>query len=258
MDFSREQYGKENAPNTRETFRRFTLHQFVEAGIVVENPDQPDRPINSPNWCYQIAPNALEAIRLYGSAKWKKVIAAYLEKRETLRERYARERQMLLVPIKISKDHEIRLTPGKHSDLIKQIIESFCPRFAPGGQIIYVGDTGSKWGYFDQKKMEKLGIKVDSHGKMPDVVVYYSKKKWLFLVEAVTSHGPMNSKRRIELEKLFGKSKASLVYVTAFQARSGMARFLSDISWETEVWVAEAPSHLIHFDGTRFLGPYGA
>lgn len=257
MDFSREQYGKEYAPNTRETFRRFTMHQFVEAGIAVQNPDQPDRPTNSPNWCYQIAPDAFEVIKTYGGTKWMKAVAAYLGKGETLRQRYARERQMLLVPIKISEDHEIRLTPGKHSELIKLIIEGLCPRFAPGGQVIYVGDTGSKWGYFDQRKSEKLGIKMDSHGKMPDVVVYYPKKKWLFLIEAVTSHGPVDSKRRIELEKLFSRSKVSLVYITAFQTRAEMARYLPEISWETEVWVAEAPSHLIHFDGTRFLGPYG-
>lgn len=255
MDFSREHYGKEYAPNTRETFRRFTMHQFVEAGIVLQNPDQLDRPINSPNWCYQIAPDAFEVIKTYGGTKWLKALATYLDKRETLRQRYARERQMLLVPIKISEGYEIRLTPGKHSELIKQIIEGLCPRFAPGGQIIYVGDTGSKWGYLDQRKSDKLGIKVDSHGKMPDVVVYYPKKKWLLLIEAVTSHGPVDSKRRIELEKLFGRSKASLVYITAFQTRVEMARYLSEISWETEVWVAEAPSHLIHFDGTRFLGP---
>jgi hypothetical protein len=161
-----------------------------------------------------------------------------------------------LVPVTISKDEKIQLTPGKHSELIKRVIEDFCPRFVPGGQIIYVGDTGSKWGYFNKAKLEELGTKVDSHGKMPDAVIYDLKMNWLFLVEAVTSHGPVDSKRRIELEKLFKNSKADLVYVTAFSTRSEMARYLPEISWETEVWVVEAPSHLIHFDGTRFLGPY--
>jgi adenine-specific DNA-methyltransferase len=256
MDVSRDHYGKEYAPNTRETFRRFTMHQFVEAGIAVQNPDQPDRPINSPNWCYQIESDTLELIKTYGSTKWKKALAAYLASRETLKQKYAREREMLLVPVTIDEDHEIQLTPGEHSELIKQIIENFCPRFVPGGQIIYIGDTGSKWGYFNKAKLEELGVKVDSHGKMPDAVIYHPKKNWLFLVEAVTSHGPVDSKRRIELEKLFKKSKAGLVYVTAFQTRTEMARYLSEISWETEVWVTEAPTHLIHFDGVRFLGPY--
>jgi len=256
MDFSRDHYGKMYAPNTRETFRRFTMHQFVEAGIVIQNPDQPERPINSPNWCYQIEPETLTLLKMHGNIQWQKTLAAYLKNRETLKQKYARERAMLMVPVSLGKEQEIQLTPGKHSELIKQIIENFCSRFAPGGQIIYVGDTGSKWGYFDKVRLEKLGVAVDSHGKMPDAIIYYPKKNWLFLIEAVTSHGPMDSKRRIELEKLFKKLKAGLVYVTAFQNRLEMARYLPEISWETEVWVAETPSHLIHFDGHRFLGPY--
>jgi len=255
MHFSRDYYGKEYAPNTRETFRRSTMHQFVEAGIAVPNPDQPDRPVNSPNWCYQIEADTLELIKKYGSTRWEKALANYLASIKTLKQKYAREREMHLIPVTIGAGQKIQLTPGKHSELIKQIIESFCPRFVPGGEIVYIGDTGSKWGYFNKAKLEGLGVTVDSHGKMPDTVIYQPNENWLFLVEAVTSHGPVDSKRRIELEKLFKKSKAGLVYVTAFQTRAEMARYLPEISWETEVWVVEAPSHLIHFDGVRFLGP---
>ena len=91
---------------------------------------------------------------------------------------------------------------------------------------------------------------------MPDVVIYYTDKNWLILVEAVTSHGPVDGKRREELEQLFRGSTAGLVYVTAFPNRAVMKGYLPDISWETGVWVASAPTHLIHFDGVRFLGPY--
>src|SRR5690606_14065167 len=138
----------------------------------------------------------------------------------------------------------------------KDIIESFAPIFAPGSVLVYAGDTGAKWGYFDQALLTELGVSVDSHGKMPDVVLYYPAKGWLLLVEAVTSHGPVNGKRHDELARLFASSKAGLVYVTAFPSRSLMARYLPEIAWETEVWVADAPSHLIHFNGERFLGPY--
>ena len=126
----------------------------------------------------------------------------------------------------------------------------------PGATLIYAGDTGEKWGYFDKDLLAKLGVYVDGHGKMPDVVIYYPEKKWLLLVESVTSHGPVDGKRHGELTHLFAGSTAGLVYVTAFPSRSAMTRYLSAIAWETEVWVADAPSHLIHFDGKRFLGPY--
>lgn len=180
----------------------------------------------------------------------------YLEKRETLRERYAKERVMQMIPVSIAEGKEIQLTPGKHSELIKSILEEFAPRFIPGGQVIYIGDTGDKWGYFDKVKLKKLGVSIDSHGKMPDAVIYYPEKNWIILAEAVTSHGPVDSKRRDELSRLFSECSAGLVYVTTFPTRSEMSRYLGEISWETEVWVAEAPTHLIHFDGSRFLGPY--
>jgi len=119
-----------------------------------------------------------------------------------------------------------------------------------------VGDTQRKWAYFDPDSLRALGVEVEEHGKMPDVVVHHASKNWLVLIEAVTSHGPVNPKRRLELSKLFANSKAGMVYVTAFMNRRTMIRYLDEISWETEVWVAESPTHLIHFNGERFLGPY--
>jgi adenine-specific DNA-methyltransferase len=256
MDWCRDHYGRAYAPNTRETFRRQTMHQFVAAGLAVSNPDRPDRPVNSPKWCYQIEPAALELLKTYGTQEWEDNFKIYFENRESLRQRYAREREMQRIPVTVADGKQVNLTPGRHSTLIKMIIENFGPRYAPGGQVIYVGDTGDKWGYFDIEGLKNLGIEVDTHGKMPDVVIYYPEKKWLFLIEAVTSHGPVDGKRHDELSYLFKDSKAGLVYVTAFPTRAEMARYLSEISWETEVWVAEAPDHLIHFDGIRFMGPY--
>lgn len=161
-----------------------------------------------------------------------------------------------MIPVEIAPGKKINLSPGGHSELIRAIIEDFAPRFAPGSVLIYAGDTGSKWGYFDAVLLAELGVEIDSHGKMPDVVLHFTQKNWLLLVESVTTHGPVDGKRHAELAKLFAKSKAGLVYVTAFPDRSTMGRYLNEIAWETEVWVADAPSHLIHFNGVRFLGPY--
>lgn len=256
MDWCRDNYDTTYAPNTRETFRRQTMHQFVEAGLAVANPDKPDRPVNSPKWCYQIERQALDLLRTFNTGQWEEQLAIYKAERESLRQRYAMQRAMQLIPVTVAEGMEITLTPGKHSELIKAIIEQFGPRYVPGGKVMYIGDTGEKWGYFDTAALGELGIAVNTHGKMPDVVIYYPAKHWLLLIESVTSHGPVDGKRHSELARLFSGSTAGLVYVTAFPSRRDMARYLSDISWETEVWVAEAPDHLIHFNGERFLGPY--
>ncbi|KPQ05931.1 MAG: BsuBI/PstI restriction endonuclease C-terminus [Rhodobacteraceae bacterium HLUCCA12] len=256
MDFTREHYGREYAPNTRETFRRQTMHQFVEAGIALYNPDDPARPVNSPKACYQISEEAYTVILTFGADAWQGTLDTYLEGQETLAAKWAKHREMQMIPVQVADGKEIALTPGAHSELIKQIITDFAPRFAPGAEVIYVGDTGDKIGYFEKERLATFGVTVDRHGKMPDVVLYFGKKNWLLLVESVTSHGPVDAKRHNELAALFKDAKPGLVYVTAFPDRSVMGRYLGEISWETEVWCADAPSHLIHFNGERFLGPY--
>ncbi len=258
MDWAREHYDKEYAPNTRETVRRQTMHQFCNAGIAIYNPDQFDRPVNSPKAVYQIEPATLSLLRTFSTPAWHDALTDYLAERETLVASYAKEREQNRIPVKIAPGKEITLSPGEHSKLIRAIIENFAPRFAPGSVLVYAGDTGDKWGYFNARLLAELGVDVEPHGKMPDVVLHYTAKNWLLLVESVTSHGPVDGKRHSELAKLFAASAAGLVYVTAFPSRTLMGRYLGEIAWETEVWVADAPSHLIHFNGMRFLGPYNA
>lgn len=256
MNFFGESYGKRYKPNTRETVRRQTVHQFLEAGLVRINPDEPERPTNSPLSVYQIEARALALLRSYGTPKWGECTKKYLTSVQTLTEKYASERKMKRIPLSVTKGKKISLSPGGQNILVERIVKGFCDRFAPGGHIVYVGDADDKFAYFDAPFLKKLGVQIDAHGKMPDVVVYHKKKKWLVLIEAVTSHGPVDGKRRSELKRLFKGAKPGLVFVTAFLDRKAMVKYLSDISWETEVWIAEAPDHLIHFNGERFLGPY--
>ena len=189
MDWVSTHYGRQYAPNSRETFRRFTMHQFVQAGLALYNPDSPDRPVNSPKAVYQIEPTCLKVIRTFGTKNYRKNLQALLVQLETLSARYAKHREMEMVPIKIAGMNDIQISPGSHSELLRAIWENFGPRFVPGGLLIYAGDTGDKWGYFDEKLLLSLGVKVDNHGKMPDVIIYYPKRNWLIIAEAVTSHG---------------------------------------------------------------------
>ena len=258
MDWCRDHYGTTYAPNTRETFRRQTLHQFHACGIVLYNDDDPSRPVNSPKANYLVPPALQALLEQFGTATWAQSLKEYLLTRPTLIQQYAQAREMTLVPLQISPELELKLSSGVHSQLIGQIVTEFGPRFAPNSDVIYIGDTGAKTDYFNRERLKELGVEVDKHGKMPDVVLYYQEKNWLLLIEAVTSHGPVDGKRHKELNDLFaGNTTEGIVYVTAFPDRRTMGRYLSDISWETEVWVAEAPTHMIHFNGVRFLGPYG-
>lgn len=163
---------------------------------------------------------------------------------------------MTRLPVQLPGGQTFTLSPGGQNVLIGRIIGEFCERFTPGGKVLYVGDADKKWMIFEESDFRELGITVNAHGKMPDVVIHFQRNDWLVLIEAVTSHGPIDPKRQAELKRLFAPYKDRLVFVTAFLTRKDLTKFLGQISWETEVWVAESPDHLIHFNGKRFLGPF--
>lgn len=256
MDFARDSYGKEYAPNTRETFRRFSMHQMVQAGIALYNPDEPDRPTNSPKAVYQISPSAISVIKTYGTRAWTGKLTEFKKNMPSLATQYARERQMDMVQVQVRDGLNVSLSPGKHNELIRAIIEEMAPRFLHGAALVYIGDTGNKWGFFDSELAAQIGILVEEHGKMPDVVLWLADKNWLVLIESVTSHGPVDSKRRIELEELFASTKCDKVYISAFPNKRTFARFAPEVAWETEAWVSDNPTHMVHFNGDKFLGPH--
>jgi adenine-specific DNA-methyltransferase len=174
----------------------------------------------------------------------------------TLKKQYAKQRQLARIEVQVAPGKTIDLTPGGQNVLVEKIINDFLPRFTPGARVVHVGDTGDKLAYLDDGLLKSLGVQFDLHGQFPDVIVFYEAEGWLVLIEAVTAHGPVDEKRHKELRELFADCKAGIVYVTAFLGRGALAKYVREIAWETEVWTADAPDHLIHFDGERFLGPY--
>jgi adenine-specific DNA-methyltransferase len=225
-------------------------------GLAIPNPDDPNHTINSPKTRYIIDPGLVSLIKSYGSLEWDGSLREYLKKSESLAALQVRERVLPMIPVTLPGGDKIMLSKGGQNELIKSVIEEFCPRFTPGGQVIYIGDAGKKLTKQELRFFDQLGIKIDKHGKMPDIIILLPEKEWLVLIEAVTSHGPIDLKRHNELKSIFGSGKYGLVFVTAFESRKSMNKFRVEIAWETEVWVSEAPSHLIHFNGERFLGPY--
>lgn len=251
----KQKYGREYAENSRETIRRRVLHQFEQAGIVIRNADDPTRPTNSGLTNYMLTDLALAVVCAYGSSKWKTKVKDFASQQGRLLDVYQKAREQTKIPLKVAEGRVYKLSPGKHNRLEVAIVEEFGPRFAPGAKLIYLGDTAKKTLILDETVFAKLGIPVSEHGKFPDVILYDSKKNWLFLIEAVTTHGPVSPKRHVELEKLLEKCRAGKIYVTAFLNFATYKKYANDIAWETEVWIAEMPSHMIHLNGDKFLGP---
>jgi hypothetical protein len=254
MSFVAENYGRHYAPNTRETFRRQVLHQFVQGRIADYNPDEPDLPVNSPKAHYAISEKALSAIRTYKTNKWKSAIKSFITQVGALSQVYEKERSMVLIPVTID-GNEIKLSSGQHNEVQVAVIEQFAPRFAGGAKVLYLGDTAKKDLHIDKNGLKNIGFSITEHSKLPDVVIYDDEREWLFLIEVVTSHGPVSPKRMLELEDFLRNSKVGRIYITVFPDKSEFKKHIADIAWETEVWIADNPDHMIHFNGDKFIGP---
>jgi len=255
MNFVNEHYGKNYAPNTRETFRRQVLHQFVQARIADYNPDNPSLPVNSPNAHYAITDEALAVVKAYKSKKWKATIVDFVSSVGRLSEVYLKERSLKMIPVQLANGKTIKLSAGMHNEVQAAIVEKFAPRFANGGTLLYLGDTAQKNLVVDEETLGTLGIPINQHSKLPDIIIYDQVKGWLFLIEAVTSHGPVSPKRLLELELFLKDCKLGKIFVTAFPNMSEFKKHSNNIAWETEVWLMDMPDHMIHFNGDRFMGP---
>lgn len=178
----------------------------------------------------------------------------FLHYHQSLIEMYASKKKMSMMSVKIN-GRDFSFSPGKHNELQKAIIEEFAPRFAPNSECLYVGDTIEKDLVKNVEKLTELGFEITLHDKMPDVVLYCEDKDWLYFVESVTSVGPMNPKRIFEITEMTKGVTAGKIFVTAFLDFKAYKRFSEELAWETEVWIAEMPEHMIHLDGDKFLGP---
>lgn len=247
--YTREHYGVVYAENSRETFRKQAMHHFRYAAFIEDNGEA----TNSPNYRYRLTEEMLRLVRSYGTDGWDSAGDAFRAAHVSLMDIYASRRRMRRVPIMIN-GKVISFSSGSHNELQKAIIEEFAPRFAPGAECLYVGDTSRRDLVKDVAKLSDLGLTVTLHDKMPDVILYSAQRDWLYFIEAVTSVGPMEPKRIKEIEDMARGATAGKIYVTAFHDFKTFKRFSEVIAWETEVWIASMPDHMIHLDGEKFLG----
>lgn len=248
--FTYEIYGVQYAENSRETFRKQAIHHFRNAAIIEDN----GKATNSPNYRYRITDEFLEMLKTFGSDKWNEQLKIFLNNHRTLIEIYASKKKMTKMPVNINGIN-MSFSSGKHNNLQKMILEEFAPRFAPFSECLYVGDTSKKDLYKDAEKLQQLGFIITLHDKMPDIVLYRSDKDWLYFIEAVTSAGPTDANRIIEINTMTERVVSGKIYVTAFLDFKTFKTFSESLAWETEVWIADLPEHMIHMNGDKFIGP---
>jgi putative type II site-specific deoxyribonuclease len=248
--FIREFYEVSYAENSRETFRKQAMHHFRNAAFIEDN----GKATNSPNYRYRLTDEMLLLVKTFQSNLWEEQKNNFLESHQTLIDLYSSKKAVRKMPVKIN-GNDFTFSPGKHNQLQKLIIEEFAPRFAENSECLYVGDTIQKDLVKNEEKLKELGFEITLHDKMPDIVLYSEDKNWIYFVESVTSVGAMEPKRIKEIEEMTENVLAGKIYVTAFLDFKTFKKFSEFLAWETEVWIADMPDHMIHLNGDKFLGP---
>ena len=255
IKFINEHLGENIADSSYDDIRRKDLVLLVAAEIIIKSAINPSADTNDGTRPYALGPEFAAQVKLFGTEEWSSLLTGFLEGHKTLAEQLKRQRYLSRIPVSIKEDHQLHFSSGPHNQLQKQVIEEFLPLFGHGSNVLYVGDTADKFLFIDKVQLKALNFEL-RHDKLPDVVAYSPSKNWLFLVEAVHSANPISELRRHALEKAAENCTAELVYITAFPNKDTFRKHVKDIAWETEVWIADAPEHLIHFNGDKFLGPY--
>lgn len=248
--FIRDFYEVSYAENSRETFRKQAMHHFRNAAFIEDN----GKATNSPNYRYRLTDEMLLLVKTFQSNQWEKQKNNFLKSHQNLIDLYSSKKAVRKMPVKINGD-DFTFSPGKHNQLQKLIIEEFAPRFAENSECLYVGDTIQKDLVKNEEKLRELGFEITLHDKMPDVVLYSEDKNWIYFIESVTSVGAMEPKRIKEIEEMTENVSAGKIYVTAFLDFKTFKKFSESLAWETEVWIADMPDHMIHLNGDKFLGP---
>jgi type II restriction enzyme len=256
IDYINQNFEEQISKGSYDDIRRKDLKLPVLAGLIVRSANDPDSARNDPTRAYALSPEYGDIVRAYGGQHWIESAEEFMSSRPTLSDRLSNERITNLIPVMLPDGVKIEFSPGEHNLLQKAIVEEFLPRFGYAAEVLYVGDTADKYLFLNSKGLSDLKFFEIAHGELPDVVAYSKDKNWLYLIEAVHSSGPISPTRLLELKGLTQDCTAEIVYVTAFLSRDTFRKFAPDIAWETEVWIADAPDHIIHFNGERFLGPY--
>lgn len=256
INFINQNFDENISSGSYDDIRRKDLKFLVVAGLVLNSSDKPDAATNDPTRGYSLSSDFKNLLHTFNTKEWQHNLSQFVENRESLDEILQRKRNINKVPIQLPNGKSLELSLGKHNDLQKAIIEEFLPRYGQGCEVLYVGDTANKRLYIEEDRLKSINFFELSHDELPDIIAYDKKRNWLYLIEAVHSSGSISEIRMLELKRLTKDCSADIIYVTAFLTKSEFRKWVTDIAWETEVWIAENPDHLIHFNGDKFLGPY--
>jgi len=256
ITYINEHFEENISPGSYDDVRRKHLEHPVLADLILNSADNPKAATNDPTRGYALSGDFKELITFYNTDQWGVKLKLFNKNKPPLEEILQRKRNLSKIPVLLPDGVKLELSQGGHNQLQREIIDEFLPRFAKGSVVLYIGDTSNKYLVRNEEQLKELGFFELTHDSLPDIVAYDSAKNWLYLIEAFYSSGPMSEERILELKKSLKDCTAELIFITAFISKTDFKKNAADIGWESEVWTADHPDHMIHFNGDKFFGPY--
>lgn len=233
------------------------LKKLLIGGIVEQS--KPESNISDATRGYRISTEYARIIAKFGQNDWEKQVEVFNKTHKTYKERLSQKRDIPKIPVKLADGTEFHLTDGEHNLIQQQVLTEFLPRFGYGAKVLYCGDSDNKYGIiYEKEKLKELGVHDLKQGKLPDIVAYSEDKDWIYLIEAYHTSNPITVERKYELSQIFFEVADKCIYVTAFENNSAYHTCTEELAWETEVWIITEPDHMLHLNGSRFMGPYEA
>lgn len=253
--FENEYLGEDISSGSYDDIRRQDLKLLVEAGIIVNSSSTEEQATNNPSRGYGLSTSFANLLHSFGSSRWEILLNEFRKETKSLKEELERRRDLQKVPVTLPNGKTIVLSYGEHNNLQKAIIEVFLPLFGFGAEVLYVGDTKDKFLHLEKAELEKIIFFTLEHEELPDVVAYSREKNLLYLIEAYHSTGKWDEIRVRKVKRKLEESgcTANIIFFTAFENKNIFKQKAKDIAWETEVWIADSPEHLVHFNGYKFL-----
>lgn len=253
--FENEYLGEDISSGSYDDIRRQDLKLLVEAGIIVNSSSTEEQATNNPSRGYGLSTSFANLLHSFGSSRWEILLNEFRKETKSLKEELERRRDLQKVPVTLPNGKTIVLSYGEHNNLQKAIIEVFLPLFGLGAEVLYVGDTKDKFLHLEKAELEKIKFFTLEHEELPDVVAYSREKNLLYLIEAYHSTGEWDEIRVRKVKRKLEESgcTANIIFFTAFENKNIFKQKAKDIAWETEVWIADSPEHLVHFNGYKFL-----
>ncbi|MDW1871050.1 BsuBI/PstI family type II restriction endonuclease [Vibrio sp. Vb0598] len=256
IEYINENFEETISSGSYDDIRRKDLIRPIGMGLIIKSANNPNADTNDGTRGYAINKEFGKLIRTFNTPKWTSSLSQFEVDKDYINQLNGTRKPKKL-EVQLAEGLVIELDNGPHNKIQKAVVEQFLPIFGYGAKVLYIGDTSKKQMHKYSEEMVKLGLNIKDRGMLPDIIAFSEEKEWLYLIEAVHSSNPLNPERCIELKRSVLKDcPYGVVFVTAFLSRKDFSKWMQEIAWETEVWLADRPEHMIHFNGDKFLGPH--